>query len=165
MLFVRDGQIHRAKVTPVRPASDVDRGEKPFIKAWGEQTGPKWSPDGRKIAFVSLRTDHSFVVVYDMATRTVKYMSPSVDFDSSPMWSGDGKSVVYSMGGSLWLQAQQAARHRAGGGVSAKSGRAGNGRRRLRTRRRGAVAGSKPPPVALKERAAGPKRSLEDVQV
>ena len=38
VLFVRDGQIHRAKVTPVRPASDVDRGEKPFIKAWGEQS-------------------------------------------------------------------------------------------------------------------------------
>ena len=69
VLFVRDGQIHRAKVTPVRPATDVDRGEKPFIKEWGEQSAPTWSPDGRNIAFVSLRTDHSFVVVYDVATR------------------------------------------------------------------------------------------------
>ena len=69
----------------------MDRGEKPFIKEWGEQSAPKWSPDGRKIAFVSTRTDHSFVVVYDMATRTVKYMSPSVDFDTSPMWSADSK--------------------------------------------------------------------------
>ena len=74
VLFVRDGQIHRAKVTPVRPASEVDRGEKPFIRAWGEQTAPTWSPDGRKIAFVSNRTDHSFVVVYDLATRHITYM-------------------------------------------------------------------------------------------
>jgi dipeptidyl-peptidase 4 len=95
VLFVREGQIHRAKVTPVRPASAVDRGEKPFIRAWGEQTSPKWSPDGKKIAFVSFRTDHSFIVVYDVATRHVTYMSPSVDFDSSPLWTADGKSIVF----------------------------------------------------------------------
>ena len=71
----------------MRPATEMDRGEKPFIKEWGEQSAPKWSPDGRKIAFVSTRTDHSFIVVYDVATRTVNYMSPSVDFDTSPMWT------------------------------------------------------------------------------
>jgi dipeptidyl-peptidase 4 len=95
VLFVRDGQIHRARITPVRPVSDVDRGEKPFIRAWGEQSTPKWSPDGSKIAFVSLRTDHSFVVVYDVATRGIRYMSPSVDFDSSPLWAADSKSLVF----------------------------------------------------------------------
>src|SRR3984957_1582493 len=86
LLFVKGGQIFRAKLTPVKPASEVDRGEKAFITEWGVQSGPKWSPDGRKIAFVSTRTDHSFIVVYDVATRSVKYMAPSVDFDTMPMW-------------------------------------------------------------------------------
>ena len=86
LLFVKDGQIYRAKVTPVKPVAEVDRGEKPFITEWGVQSAPKWSPDGRKIAFVSTRTDHSFIVVYDVATRAVKYISPSVDFDTMPMW-------------------------------------------------------------------------------
>jgi dipeptidyl aminopeptidase/acylaminoacyl peptidase len=95
ILFVKDGQIFRAKVTPVKPASEMDRGEKAFIKEWGVQSAPKWSPDGRKIAFVSTRIDHSFIMVYDVATRTVKYMSPSVDFDTMPMWMSDSKRLIF----------------------------------------------------------------------
>jgi dipeptidyl-peptidase 4 len=95
VVFAKDGQIYRARVSPMRAVSEMDRGEKPFINEWGVQSGPKWSPDGRKIAFVSTRTDHSFVVVYDVTARTVKYLSPSVDFDTSPMWTDDSKSVVF----------------------------------------------------------------------
>ena len=95
LLFVKNGQIYRAKLTPVKPASEMDRGEKPFIEIWGVQSNPKFSPDGRKIAFVSTRTDHSFIVVYDIATRAVKYMSPSVDFDTDPMWTADSKHVIF----------------------------------------------------------------------
>src|SRR5215469_5311709 len=84
ILFVKNGQIFRAELSPVKPASEVDRGEKAFITEWGVQSEPKWSPDGRKIAFVSTRTDHSFIAVYDVATRAVKYMSPSADFDTMP---------------------------------------------------------------------------------
>jgi dipeptidyl aminopeptidase/acylaminoacyl peptidase len=111
ILFVKAGQIYRAKLTPVKPATEVDRGEKAFITEWGVQSDPKWSPDGRKIAFVSTRTDHSFVVVYDVATRSAKYMSPSVDFDTMPMWLPDSKHLVFVRrpGLPFGLQAQQGA--------------------------------------------------------
>ncbi|HTS77171.1 MAG TPA: prolyl oligopeptidase family serine peptidase [Bryobacteraceae bacterium] len=95
ILFIKDGQIYRAKLTRVKPASEVDRGEKAFITEWGVQSDPQWSPDGRKIAFVSTRTDHSFIVVYDMATRKVKYMSPGVDFDTTPLWMSDSKHLIF----------------------------------------------------------------------
>ena len=95
ILFIKGGQIYRAKVSSVKPATEVDRGEKAFITEWGVQSDPQWSPDGRKIAFVSTRTDHSFIVVYDVATRSVKYMSPSVDFDTKPMWLADSKHLIF----------------------------------------------------------------------
>ena len=119
ILFVKGGQIFRAKVTPVKPASEVDRGEKAFITEWGVQSEPKWSPDGRKIAFVSTRIDHSFIVVYDVATRSVKYMSPSVDFDTTPMWLPDNRHLVFIRrpGLPFGQQAQQGA-----GGIGLPNG-------------------------------------------
>jgi dipeptidyl-peptidase 4 len=95
VVFVKDGQIYRARVSPVRAAAEVDRGEKPFIREWGVQSAPTWSPDGRRLAFVSTRTDHSFIAVYDVAMRRVTYLAPSVDFDTNPMWSSDGRSIVF----------------------------------------------------------------------
>ncbi|HEY7498247.1 MAG TPA: prolyl oligopeptidase family serine peptidase, partial [Vicinamibacterales bacterium] len=119
IVFVKDGQIHRARVSATRPATEVDRGEKPFIIQWGVQSAPKWSPDGKKIAFVSTRGDHSFIMVYDVPTRTVKYIAPSVDFDTSPMWTRDGKSVVFVRrpGLPFGQQAQQG-----GGGIGVPNG-------------------------------------------
>ncbi len=119
ILFVKGGQIYRAKLTPAKPASEVDRGEKPFISEWGVQSDPKYSPDGRKIAFVSTRTDHSFIVVYDIATRTVKYMSPSVDFDTMPLWLPDSKHLIFKRqpGLPFGQQSQQG-----GGGVGLPNG-------------------------------------------
>ena len=119
ILFVKNGQIYRARVTPVKPASEVDRGEKPFLTEWGVQSDPKYSPDGRKIAFVTTRTDHSFVVVYDIATRAVKYMAPSVDFDTMPMWMPDSKHLVFLRrpGLPFGQQAQQG-----GGGIGLPNG-------------------------------------------
>ena len=95
VLFVREGQIHRVLTSAAVSATANDRAERPFITAWGVQSSPRWSPDGRKIAFVSTRTDHSFVAVYDLATRRITYLAPSVDFDGSPMWTEDGIHVLF----------------------------------------------------------------------
>jgi dipeptidyl aminopeptidase/acylaminoacyl peptidase len=96
VLLVQDGQIHRARVTPGAATTAMDTAGVPFIKAWGRQSNPRWSPDGSKIAFVSERVNHSFVAVYDVRTRTVSYMAPSVDCDANPTWSPDSKRLAFT---------------------------------------------------------------------
>jgi dipeptidyl aminopeptidase/acylaminoacyl peptidase len=137
ILFIKDGQIYRAKLTPAKPALEVDRGEKAFITEWGTQSEPRWSPDGKKIAWVSTRVDHSFIMVYDVATRSVKYMAPSVDFDTTPMWMSDSKHLVFMRQPGLPF-GQQTLQTGAGSGaayaappqtpVPATGGRGGGGR-------------------------------------
>src|SRR5262249_7512315 len=46
-------------------------------------------------AFVSNRVDHSFIGIYDVRAKTVQFLAPSVDHDTSPTWSRDGRRVAF----------------------------------------------------------------------
>jgi dipeptidyl aminopeptidase/acylaminoacyl peptidase len=94
--YVKDGQVYRALVrAPGATRDSVDLGLKPFIKAWGTQRTPRWSPDGSKLAFVSMRGNHSFIGVLDLRSHGVTYLAPSVDFDDAPAWSPDGREIAF----------------------------------------------------------------------
>ena len=93
--YAQEGQIFRVSTAPGPRTSDYEKGLKPYIRIWGVNSNPVWSPNGRKLAFVSRRTDHSFIAVYDQASRKITYLSPSVDFDSSPTWSADSTRIAF----------------------------------------------------------------------
>ena len=54
-----------------------------------------WSPDGTRLAFVSERGEHSLIGIYDMSTRTIRWMAPGVYRDTSPTWSPDGRQIAF----------------------------------------------------------------------
>ena len=78
-----------------KPASGKDAKAKPLAYVRGNNLEPKWSPDGKKIAFVSDRGDHSFIVVYEFGRATLRYLSPSTDRDQFPRWSPDGQQLAF----------------------------------------------------------------------
>ena len=90
--YTRDGAIYRA---PVNPGVVNVEPERPLFSVFGDQSGPVWSPDSRRIAFVSDRDDHSFIGVYDTGNPGITYLGPAVDRDVSPTWSPDGTRVAF----------------------------------------------------------------------
>lgn len=94
-LYVKNGQIYNAPVVSTPGKTPRDRGEVPFITVFGQNGTPRWSPDSSRFAFVSNRTDHSFIGVYELATHRITWMAPDVDRDTSPTWSPDGSRVAF----------------------------------------------------------------------
>ncbi len=101
--YTSGGNIYRAPVNPgvVNAGGVVSGGlvvagqRQPLFSVFGSQGSPAWSPDSRKIAFVSNRGDHSFIGIYDTDSPGVTYLAPSVDRDTSPTWSPDGTKVAF----------------------------------------------------------------------
>jgi dipeptidyl aminopeptidase/acylaminoacyl peptidase len=79
-------------------AVSLDNADKPvqLFTARGQARELRWSPDGKRLAFVSSRGDHGFIGVFDPSDRTVKYLDPSVDLDSNPAWSPDGARIAFT---------------------------------------------------------------------
>src|SRR5262249_19783403 len=78
----------------VAPVSEAGLAH-PLTDLRGENFSPRWSPDGRPIAFVSSRSDHSFIGIYDFGRDAIRYLSPSVDRDRLPRWSPDGRHIAF----------------------------------------------------------------------
>ena len=77
--------------------TDLLPGAKPeqLIHDQGKCSSLRWAPDRSRLVFVSDRGDHSFVVAYDLASRSVRYLDPSVDRDLEPAWSPDSRAVAF----------------------------------------------------------------------
>ncbi|MBV9718829.1 MAG: S9 family peptidase [Candidatus Eremiobacteraeota bacterium] len=61
----------------------------------GQDSDLRWSPDGSSLAFVSTRTDHSFIAIYRSDIMPIQYLAPTTSQDFMPRWSPDGAKVAF----------------------------------------------------------------------
>ena len=89
LAYTSQGQVWILSLT-----DPVSKPEKLF-QSRGGQSQIRWSPDGTMIAFTSNRGDHSFIGVYHLDTKNVSFAETSMDNDTYPTWSPDGKQLAY----------------------------------------------------------------------
>ncbi|HEY6325347.1 MAG TPA: prolyl oligopeptidase family serine peptidase, partial [Candidatus Cybelea sp.] len=88
VVFTSGGAVMIAPIDGTAPAKRLffDRGQDSDLH---------WSPDGTGLAFVSTRTDHSFIGIYRNDATPTQYLAPTTSQDSMPRWSPDGASVAF----------------------------------------------------------------------
>ena len=75
--------------------SEPDEDPARIARIRGSAGSLTWSPDGRRLAFVSNRGDHAFIGVVERDGSSLRYLDPSVARDGSPVWGPDGRSIAY----------------------------------------------------------------------
>ncbi|MFN2455000.1 MAG: prolyl oligopeptidase family serine peptidase [Pyrinomonadaceae bacterium] len=72
-------------------------GGEPKMLATGERSSssPRWSPDGRKLAFVSTRDGEPQIWTIDIASGTQQKVTSVAGGASDPLWSPDGKLIAF----------------------------------------------------------------------
>jgi dipeptidyl aminopeptidase/acylaminoacyl peptidase len=78
-------------------SADLSTTEAParLVNARGGASALAWSPDGSMLAFSSGRGTHSYIGIFTLASRELRYIDPSLDRDSNPVWSPDGTRIAW----------------------------------------------------------------------
>src|SRR6516164_7157240 len=85
--------VDKKKILTVAASGDGDA--QPLLVDQGTIDALTWAPDGKRLAFVSHRGSHSLIGVYDFVDQTIGWLSPSLDYDSSPAFSPDGARIAF----------------------------------------------------------------------
>ncbi len=97
IVFLRGGQIFRVEAYAAQMSNKTSISYRafPLLEQKGTQSDITWAPDGQSFAFVSDRGDHSFIAIYNLTEKALRYLDPSVDSDGDPVWSPDSRSVAF----------------------------------------------------------------------
>ncbi len=87
-----DGQNHAVYLVPLNGGLEIRLGEEHGLR---DAEMPEWSPDSRQIAFISTDHDMFDVAIYDLATRTIEWLTHSDHEYYYPTWSPQADRLLY----------------------------------------------------------------------
>ena len=89
---IRSGKTYRLVI------SDSDgENARPALTSNEPIISPSWSPDGRKVAYVSFESRKPVVYVHELSTGRRIVLSNQKGNNSAPVWAPDGKSLAIAL--------------------------------------------------------------------
>jgi TolB protein len=73
-------------------------GNKVIIPNKAFEESPRWSPDGKSIAWVSTRDGNQEIYTADADGKNLNRLTNEVAMDNCPAWSPDGKKIAFCSG-------------------------------------------------------------------
>lgn len=91
LAYLKDHQVWTVPLV----AHGKDKPKRLFFDR-GKDGDLRWSPDGKRLAFVSDRGGHAFIGVYSDDATPLLYLSPATANDGDPRWSPDGTRIAFT---------------------------------------------------------------------
>lgn len=78
---------------------DVATGKvRPLIVDHAWNVDPEWSPDGKRLAYVSTKDGQTDIYVMELASGAVTQVTSSGGWNGNPTWSPDGTWIIFDSG-------------------------------------------------------------------
>lgn len=97
--YVSAREVNGSDVYRLVVADYDGENEYPMLESPDPLMSPAWSPDGRRIAYVSFEDDRSSIFVQTLRTQNRIRVSSEPGINGAPSFSPDGRKLVVTLGG------------------------------------------------------------------
>ena len=95
--YISEVAIKKGKKYQLKIADADGYNPRTVFSSSKQLLSPAWSPDGRRLAYVSFENDRTEVFVQDITTGKRSKVSSKPGINSAPAWSPDGTSIALTL--------------------------------------------------------------------
>ena len=96
-VMVNNNQDRKNRIYTLAIADSDGFGEKVILKSKKPIMSPAWSPNSKRLAYVSFEKNRSIIYVQELKTGQRKSIAQFKGINSGPRWSPDGKRIAMTL--------------------------------------------------------------------